>query len=278
MLRPLFASIASLALIATAGAQTATPSASPDASPKTSGPAASPHPKIVWNRVHVEAPYIALTFDDGPSAANTPRLLEMLAARKIKATFFVVGRCVQEHPEVLKRTVAEGHEIGNHSWSHPKLSSMSDAAVHAEIKKTHDAVLAAAGVAPKSFRPPYGAFTERQQRWAFQEFGYPTILWTVDPFDWKKPGPKVVAQRILSETKPGAIILVHDIHKQTVDAIPEVLDGLLAKGFKFVTVSELLAMDQPKPKATPAPAPESPAKASASLAESPTLLTCCPER
>ncbi len=268
MLRTLLAPLSSLLLVSVAIAQSPSPTA-----------AVTPaQPKVTYNGANVEGPYIALTFDDGPSAANTPRLLEMLAKRNVKATFYVVGRCVKDNPAILKRTVEEGHEIGNHSWSHPKLSSMSEAAVREEIQKTHDAVLEVAGVPPKSFRPPYGAFTEKQQRWAFKEFGYKTVLWTVDPFDWKRPGANVVAQRILSQTQPGSIILVHDIHKGTVDAMPEVLDGLLAKGYKFVTVSELLAMDKPKPKPSPSPASSphtAPAKSASLNSSASTYTVCC---
>lgn len=230
-----------LAGIAAAAQSSSTPAAS--AAPE--GPVL---PKISYTKANVDGPYIALTFDDGPSAANTPRLLDMLAKRNIKATFFVVGECARDHPDLLKRELAEGHEIANHSWSHPNLGKMSDDAVRSQLQKTHDAILQATGVAPKYLRPPYGSFTERQRKWAYEQFGYKCIFWEVDPLDWKRPGSAVVAQRILSSTKPGYIILAHDIHKQTVDAMPEVLDGLLAKGFKFVTVSELIAMDHPKPK------------------------------
>jgi peptidoglycan/xylan/chitin deacetylase (PgdA/CDA1 family) len=125
-----------------------------------------------------------MTFDDGPHATLTPKLLDLLAQKKIKATFFVLGENAQRHPEILKRAVAEGHEIGNHSWSHPNL----------------------------------------------------------DPLDWKEPGPSVVAQRIIHQTKPGSIMLSHDIHAQTITAMPETFDALLAKGFRFVTVSELLSL------------------------------------
>jgi peptidoglycan/xylan/chitin deacetylase (PgdA/CDA1 family) len=213
-------------------------------------------PKVTFSQCHVDGPFIAITFDDGPHGANTPRLLEMLKQRKIHATFFVVGQCVNEHPEIAKKIVTEGHEIASHSWSHPDLSGKSEAAVKEELQKTHDAIIAASGVTPKLMRPPYGAFTARQRAWANGEWGYKIILWDVDPLDWKVKDADHVKNEILKGTNPGSIILAHDIHKTTVDAMPETLDALLAKGFKFVTVSELLAMDKPvppKPKATPAP-------------------------
>jgi peptidoglycan/xylan/chitin deacetylase (PgdA/CDA1 family) len=237
----------------------ATPAPAADASttPAATAPAPVPTstPKITYSQVHADGPYIAMTFDDGPSAANTPRLLDMLKQRKIHATFFFVGQCVQENPEIVKRIVAEGHEIGNHSWSHPDLARMSEASVQNEIQKTNDAIVAACGQSPKVMRPPYGAFTARQRAWANGTWGFKIILWDVDPLDWKVRNSEHVKAEILKQTVPGSIILSHDIHKTTVDAMPETLDALLAKGFKFVTVSELIAMDHPatpRPKASPA--------------------------
>jgi peptidoglycan-N-acetylglucosamine deacetylase len=219
-------------------------------------PAVPAGPKVTFSQCHVDGPYIALTFDDGPHGANTPRLLEMLKQRKIHATFFMVGQCVTEFPDIVKKIVAEGHEVANHSWSHPQLSTMSEAGVREQIQKTHDAIIAACGVTPKIMRPPYGAFTARQRAWAHGEWGYQCILWDVDPEDWKVRNAEHVKNEILKAAVPGSIILTHDIHKTTVDAMPETVDALLAKGFKFVTVSELIAMDKPvapKPKAVPAP-------------------------
>jgi peptidoglycan/xylan/chitin deacetylase (PgdA/CDA1 family) len=212
--------------------------------------------KITFSQCHVDGQYVAMTFDDGPHGANTPRLLEMLKQRGIKATFFCVGQCVAEYPEIAKRIVDEGHEIASHSWSHPQLSSMSEANVRDQLEKTHQAIKQATGITPKIFRPPYGAFTARQRNWANAVYGYKIILWDVDPLDWKIRNASHVESEILKQTVPGSIILSHDIHKSTVDAMPATLDALLAKGYKFVTVSELLAMDKPAPakaKSTPAP-------------------------
>ena len=197
---------------------------------------------ITYSRVAVSQPYIAMTFDDGPHPSNTPRLLDMLRERNIKATFYVIGRNVDLYPNVLRRTVSEGHEIGNHSFTHPILSKMSDSAVREELTKCRDAVARAAGVQPRTMRPPYGALLQRQREWIHSELNYPTILWSVDPLDWKRPGSGVVTSRILAGTTPGAIVLAHDLHGGTVDAMPATLDGLLRKGYQFVTVSQLLAM------------------------------------
>ena len=211
--------------------------------------------QITFSQCRVDGPYVAMTFDDGPHAANTPRLLDMLKQRNIKATFFVVGQCAAEYPAIMKRIVAEGHEVANHSWSHPQLSRMGEGSVTEQLQKTHDAIVNTTGIAPKVMRPPYGAFTANQRAWANGKWGYKIILWDVDPLDWKVRNAEHVKSEILHHTVAGSIILSHDIHKSTVDAMPDTLDGLTGRGFKFVTVSELLAMDKPavaKPKPVPA--------------------------
>jgi peptidoglycan-N-acetylglucosamine deacetylase len=211
------------------------------------GTAPSPAKPATYTQVRVDQPYIAMTFDDGPSAENTPRLLEMLKQRNVKATFFLIGQNAASNPDIVRRILADGHEIGNHSWTHPQLSKLSDDRVTAEITQTQDAIKDASGFTPSLLRPPYGAITPRQREWVENRFGLNIILWSVDPLDWKRPGASVITQRILSQVRPGAIILSHDIHKQTVDAMPATLDGLIAKGYKFATVSQLIAMNKPKP-------------------------------
>lgn len=205
-------------------------------------PASGATSGITFSRVAVTQPYVAITFDDGPHPKNTPRLLDMLRERNIKATFYVIGRNVDLYPNVLRRTVSEGHEVGNHTYNHPILSKLGDSTVRDELIKCRDAVARAAGVQPRTLRPPYGALLQRQREWIHRELKYPTIMWSVDPLDWKRPGASVVTSRILSNTTPGAIVLAHDLHASTVDAMPGTLDGLLRKGYKFVTVSQLLAM------------------------------------
>jgi peptidoglycan/xylan/chitin deacetylase (PgdA/CDA1 family) len=219
--------------------------------------------KISFSSCNVEGKEIAITFDDGPHKTNTPQLLDTLKQRGIRATFFVVGQNATEYPDILKRIVAEGHELANHSYTHPVLASMSPSAVHEQLEKTHQAVLSATGVSMKLLRPPYGAFSEPQRRTAHGEFGYKTIIWSVDPLDWKHRDATRVQSEILSHTQAGAIVLAHDIHKSTVDAMPDTLDKLTEKGFKFVTVSELLALDRSpaqKTSADPANTPAAPAK------------------
>ncbi len=197
---------------------------------------------VTFSRVLVSGNYIAITFDDGPHPQNTPRLLDILRARNVKATFYVIGRSVDLYPQIVRRTVAEGHEIGNHTYTHRLLSKLGDDEVRKEMTRCRDAIVRAAGVRPRTMRPPYGGLLQRQRQLIHAEFGNPTILWSVDPLDWKRPGPSVVTSRILSATTAGGIVLAHDLHSQTVDAMPATIDGLLRKGFRFVTVSQLLAM------------------------------------
>lgn len=198
---------------------------------------------ISHRRGRTSLPYIAITFDDGPHPENTPRLLDMLRERNIKATFYVIGRSVDMYPQIVRRMVAEGHEIGNHTWTHRNLTSLSNSSIRTEMDRTRDVIISACGVTPRTMRPPYGALRESQRAWIFKEYGYPTIMWSVDPKDWQRPGVSVVTSRILDNTRNGSIVLVHDLHKPTVDAMPETLDGLLRRGFQFVTVSQMLTLD-----------------------------------
>jgi peptidoglycan/xylan/chitin deacetylase (PgdA/CDA1 family) len=228
------------------------PSAEKEAAQKS--PAPPKEQAITFNSVHVDGPYIAMTFDDGPSAVLTPKLLDILAAHHIKVTFFVLGEMVAEHPEILARAAREGHEIASHSWSHPNFAKMSQESIRSQLQRTDDEIKSATGKRPTLFRPPYGSITEREKHWIHDQFGYDIILWDVDPFDWKRPGPAVVRNRIVKETRPGSIVLSHDIHPGTIEAMPSTLDELEAKGFKFVTVSELINMAMPAtpyPKAQP---------------------------
>src|SRR5437773_8671703 len=239
-------------------------SATPDAAREN--PAAPEESSITFSSVHVDGPYIAMTFDDGPSTTLTPKLLDLLAAHHIKATFFVIGENVAEHPEIVARAAREGHEIANHSWSHPNFGKMSDESVRHQLWQTDDAIKNATGKRPTLMRPPYGSITAREKHWIHDELGYQIILWDVDPYDWKRPGPAVVRNRILKETQPGSIVLSHDIHPGTIEAMPSTFDALEAKGFKFVTVSELIRMAVAEPSHLP---PQTTQNAPAAITPSP---------
>ena len=233
-------------------------------------------PGITFDWVHVDGPYVAMTFDDGPSAKLTPRLLDLLAAHHVKATFFLIGENAAENPEIVAREAREGHEIANHSWSHPNLAKMSEDSVRSQLRRTDDAIKNAMGKSPVLMRPPYGSITPHQKKWINQEFGYKIVLWDVDPLDWRRPGSAAVCNRIVRNTRAGSIILAHDIHPGTTEAMPCVLKELEEKGFKFATVSELIAMQTPlPPKPSPtlkpslSPQPKSPASPKAPPARSP---------
>jgi len=234
--------------------------------PEKSKPPASAESGITFDWVHVDGPFIAVTFDDGPSAKLTPKLLDLLAAHHIKATFFVIGENVAENSEIVAREAREGHEVANHTWSHANLTKISDEGIRGQVRRTDDAIRNATGNRPTLMRPPYGSISARQKKWINQEFGYKIVLWDVDPLDWRRPGPSVVCNRIVRNTRPGSIVLAHDIHPGTIEAMPCVLNQLQAKGFKFVTVSELIAMQTPiPPKPSPSPKSAPPASTSSSL-------------
>ena len=196
-----------------------------------------------YSKVSTTMPVVAMTFDDGPHPTNTPRLLDMLKQRNNKATFFVVGSNARRYPSIMRRIVAEGHEIGNHTVSHGKMTSMSQSQIRSDLNTANQIIKTACGVTPRTVRPPYGAITSAQKTWIKAEFGLPSILWSVDPEDWKKPGSSVVASRLINGAKPGGILLAHDIHAPTIDAMPRALDGIRAKGYRFVTVTQLIGLE-----------------------------------
>jgi peptidoglycan-N-acetylglucosamine deacetylase len=191
-------------------------------------------------RVRTARPLVALTFDDGPHPSLTPQLLDILAARQIRVTFYVIGSRVVRQPELTRRIALAGHEIGNHTWSHPSLSGLGDAAILSELDRTTQAVFDAVGRPPVTMRPPYGNLSGRQRLMVHRERNLPTVLWSVDPQDWRRPGASVVTSRIVNAAHPGGVILAHDIQSGTVNAMPATLDALLARGYQFVTMSELI--------------------------------------
>lgn len=192
------------------------------------------------SRIRTARPLLALTFDDGPHHSLTPHLLDILAARRIRASFFVIGNRAGRNPLILRRMASEGHEIGNHTWSHPRLVGLPDAAVLAQLDRTAQVVGDIVGRAPVLMRPPYGEITAAQRDMILTERHLPTVLWSVDPEDWRRPSPLMVRQRILDQAHPGAIVLAHDIVASTVAAMPLALDALIERGYAFVTVSQLI--------------------------------------
>lgn len=212
--------------------------------------------QVTYTRCQVPGSVIAVTFDDGPHPEFTPRLLDTLKERNIKATFFLVGRSAAAHPQVVKRMVEEGHEVANHTWAHPLLTGYSTEGVSSQLKRAHDAIEKAGGVAPILYRPPYGGVRLGQRRSIQEQFGYPTILWDFDPLDWQSPrSVQKVHDRVLAGTKPGSIVLLHDIHETTVNAMPATLDVLIERGFRMVTVTQLIQLEaRHSPKVATVPA------------------------
>lgn len=203
-------------------------------------------PKNRYFSVPGHGPVVAMTFDDGPRPW-TNDLLDSLKERGIKATFFVVGQAVATYPEVAKRIVAEGHEIANHTWSHPSnMARKPERIVRKEIEACHDLIVQTTGAVPRVFRPPGGSFTVSQSQWIYDEWDYVNIMWSVDPLDWRRPGAEAIKNRVVQGAHDGAIILAHDLHEPTVKAMPATLDALLAEGYQFLRVSELLALDRPE--------------------------------
>lgn len=178
---------------------------------------------------------VALTFDDGPHPANTVSILNLLEKYDAKATFFMLGNRVDFYPETAKKVAEQGHEIGNHTWDHKDLTTLERADIAEEINRTTAAIKQAIGKEPTVFRPPYGAINDQVKNTA----ELPIVLWTIDTLDWKSHDPKEVLKIVKSNVKDGSIILMHDIHKTTVEAVTLVLKYLQDEGYEFVTVSEL---------------------------------------
>jgi peptidoglycan-N-acetylglucosamine deacetylase len=188
---------------------------------------------------------IALTFDDAPDENFTPKILDILKKKGVKATFFVVGWRVEAYPDIVKRIVAEGHILGNHSYSHANLPKLKDDAFHEQILKTDRLIEKFTGFTPNIVRPPYGNVTERQVEWLVTQKKI-IVNWNVDSLDWKGLKAEQVATNILSHVHAGSIILQHsgtggggDL-SGTVNALPKIIDNLKKEGFKLVTIPELL--------------------------------------
>ncbi len=179
---------------------------------------------------------VALTFDDGPNPATTNQALDTLSKYGIKATFFVLGKNVSGNEEILKRMKSDGHVIGNHSWSHPVLSKLSLDEAKKQITDTEDALTKVLGSSSKLMRPPYGAITDDIRNSLDLSF----IMWDVDSLDWKSKNEASILTEIQRQVKNGSIILMHDIHVETVNALPKVIDYLKEQGYEFVTVPEML--------------------------------------
>lgn len=186
---------------------------------------------------------IALTFDDGP-AGRTPEILDALAKHHARATFFVTGEPVREHPETVRRAYAEGHELANHTVHHPDLTSLGPDDVTDELTTVNTLVRRETGYSMDLMRPPYGA-TDEGVADVTEELDQAQILWSIDTNDWRDHDAGLVSKRAVKRAQPGSIVLMHDIHDTTVDAVPRILERLDEKGYTMVTVSQLLGETEP---------------------------------
>ncbi|HEY6408949.1 MAG TPA: polysaccharide deacetylase family protein [Ktedonobacteraceae bacterium] len=184
---------------------------------------------------------IALTFDDGPHAYSTPKILAILRHYRINATFFCVGYLVKRHPDLVQQEYAAGHLVGNHSWSHPYLPSLASSKILWQLAMTSETIQKAIGRRPTFFRPPYGAYDTKVLTQA-NRLGLTIVMWNVDPEDWSMPGSKTIISRVLRRVGSGSIILMHDgggMRAQTVQALPTIIESLLRRGFTFVTLQQM---------------------------------------
>lgn len=200
---------------------------------------AEAYSKVGWyyggGRVDPSRPMVALTFDDGPGK-YTDSILSTLEKYGARATFFVQGHSVAGYKSTVLRAVDMGCEIGNHTWSHVNLQKSSTSVISSQISQTNNAVFNAAGVYPTLYRPPYGAYNKS----VLSSISMSAVMWSVDTLDWKTRSAAKTLDCIKKNTSDGAIILMHDIHSPTKDAVVSVVPYLLKQGYQLVTVSELI--------------------------------------
>jgi peptidoglycan-N-acetylglucosamine deacetylase len=210
-----------------------------------------PAPVVVREVDVGERALIALTFDDGPGDW-TPAILDLLGRHGARSTFFCLGERVQARGRIVQRAFAEGHELGNHLFSHRHPEALSDDEIRREIALTAAAIEHATGTSAALLRPPYGEEPERVGA-AGAELGFgPVVLWSIDPEDWRAPPPGAIVEHVLEEARPGAIVDLHDgwgrtprERQPTVDALGQLLPALASRGYELVTVSELLDAARP---------------------------------
>ena len=182
-----------------------------------------------------DKPMIALTFDDGPNKNTTIPILDTLKLYNGVGTFFVLGNRVKNNENLLKRMISEENEIGNHSFNHKQLTTVSSSEVKSQIDKTQKAVLEVTGSKPKVMRPTYGSYNSKLK----SQIDMPMILWSIDTLDWESRDPIKIATHVLDNVEDGDIILMHDIYESTADAVKILVPELISRGYQLVTVSEL---------------------------------------
>lgn len=193
-----------------------------------------------------KAKCVALTFDAGPSE-NTPRLLKILKEKKVPATFFTLGKNhIEKYPELVKQMDAEGHEVASHTWSHKILTKIKPAEAREELERPNKAIEKLIGKKPTLMRPPQGRTNDEVNKIS-KELGLAEVLWSVTAKDYTTNDSALIQKRVLEQTKRDGIILLHDIYKGTVPAVPGVIDELKKRGYVFVTVPQLLAPGKAEP-------------------------------
>ncbi|PTM56485.1 polysaccharide deacetylase family protein [Desmospora activa] len=198
---------------------------------------------VIWE-VPTTQPMIALTFDDGPNPRYTTEILDILKKYDAKATFFVIGEQVEKYPELVKREIREGHEVGNHTFHHRSIKRQNAATISHELAETDILVLGLTGIHPHLFRPPGGYYDQPTVETATKA-GYQVVMWSwhQDTRDWSRPGVHKIASTVINNARNGDIVLLHDHggnRKQTVAALKRILPALKKKGYQFITVSEMM--------------------------------------
>jgi peptidoglycan/xylan/chitin deacetylase (PgdA/CDA1 family) len=176
---------------------------------------------------------VRLTFDDGPVRANTPRVLNVLSNHRVKATFFVIGKRARQYPRLVTREYRQGHSVQNHTYTHPDLTTLGNAEIKRELLATNRAIKAAGVPRPHRFRPPHG-ITNARVRSVGDSLSLIQTLWSVDPHDWADPPASGICRRVVSNVKPGSIVLLHDgSGANTEEASPCIIKRLRAQGYGF---------------------------------------------
>jgi peptidoglycan/xylan/chitin deacetylase (PgdA/CDA1 family) len=210
----------------------------PETRPLAGAPLPTPAFNLQEDVVLENKKLVALTFDDGPHAVRTSQLLDILRDTGAKATFFVLGSRAEFYPELLHRIVLEGHQLGSHTQNHKELTKLGDLERKREIEDTAAIIMAATGQRPTAMRPPYGSYDQR----IIRDTDANIVLWSVDPQDWKEKDPKKIARSVVEHTKDGDIILMHDIHPQSVEAARLIIRKLSDDGYAFITVDHLIRL------------------------------------
>ena len=198
----------------------------------------------VYRSVETSKKQIALTFDDGPHPTLTPRILEILVKYNVPATFFMVGQNVLNYPDAARAVIEAGHEVGNHTFTHPHIANLDEKAIFDEIGKCEDALEELCEYRPHILRTPQGALTPSLERCLLDD-DYILVLWSLDTRDWENKSTACIVQTVLNRVQAGDIILMHDFighNSKTPEALEKMIPILLSQGYEFVTVSELLGM------------------------------------